>query len=77
MSCSSLKHRYEQLRGQGSIPFLDAVTLYSDLKGSLDAHDLEMQELQKSSDRTGMQHLQSHISEGRELLRELESLEVH
>ncbi|GAB6156471.1 hypothetical protein JCM17380_52230 [Desulfosporosinus burensis] len=77
MSCSSIKHRYEQMKGQGDIHFIDALTLYSDLKGSLDAHNLEIKELQKSNDKTSIQHLQNHITEGNQLLSEFENMTLH
>lgn len=77
MSCSSIKHRYEQMKGQGGIHFKDALTLYSDLKGSLDAHNLEIIELQKSNDQASIQHLQNHITEGNQLLSEFETMTLH
>lgn len=48
MSRSSFKHRFDQLKNQGGINFHEAVNLYNDLQGSLDAHKLELQELQKT-----------------------------
>lgn len=77
MSCSSIKHRYEQMKGQGAIHFKDAMNLYSDLKGSLDAHNMEIKELQKSNDQTSIQHLQNHIADGNRLLSELENMTLH
>jgi hypothetical protein len=77
MSCSSIKHRYEEMKGQGGIHFKDAMTLYSDLKGSLDAHNFEIKELQKSNDQTSIQHLQNHITEGNQLLSEFENMTLH
>lgn len=77
MSCSSIKHRFEQMKGQGNIQFKDAMTLYSDLKGSLDAHNMELKELQKSNDQTTIQHLQNHITDGNQLLSEFENMSLH
>ncbi|MHB8126517.1 MAG: hypothetical protein ACYDEJ_12920 [Desulfitobacteriaceae bacterium] len=74
MSCSSIKHRFEALKGQGGIRFSDAMTLYGDLKGSLDAHNMELLELQKINDQASLQHLQSHIADGKQLLSELENM---
>ena len=65
------------MKGQGGIRFKDAMTLYSDLKGSLDAHNLEMTELQKSNDQSSIQHLQNHITEGNQLLSEFENMTFH
>ena len=65
------------MKGQGGIHFKDALTLYSDLNGSLDAHNMEIKELQKSNDQTSIQHLQNHITEGNQLLSEFENMTLH
>ena len=74
MSCSSIKHRFDNLKNQGGINFDEAVNLYDDLKGSLDAHNLELQELQKSGDQGRISHLQQHINDGQQMLSEIKSL---
>lgn len=74
MSCSSIKHRFDRLKNQGGVSFNEAVNLYNDLKGSLDAHKLELQELQKTGDQDRIRHLQQHISDGEQMLSELTSL---
>lgn len=74
MSCSSIKHRFDQLKTQGGVSFNEAVSLFDDLKGSLDAHKLELQELQKSGDQNRMSHLQQHINDGEQMLSELKSM---
>lgn len=76
MSCSSIKHRFDQLKGRRGVDFNEAVTLYHELKGSLDAHKLELQELQQAGDQTRIQHLQSHITDGEQMLSELQNMTV-
>lgn len=74
MSCSSIKHRFEQMKQQGGVSFNEAVNLYGDLKGSIDAHKLELQELQKQGDQNRINHLQQHISDGENMLSELQRM---
>lgn len=76
MSCSSLKHRFEQLKSQGSLDFSTAVALFNDVKGSLDAHKLELTELEKQGDRDGAAHLREHIDDGEKMLEELATMTV-
>ena len=76
MSCSSIKHRFDQLKNQGDLNFNEAVNLYSDLQGSLDAHGLELQELQKTGDQNRISHLQQHIKDGEQLLSQLTSMSL-
>lgn len=77
MSCSSIKHRFDQLKNQGGVNFNEAVNLYSDLQGSLDAHRLELQELQKTGDQNRISHLQQHIKDGEQMLSQLTSMSLH
>ncbi len=77
MSCSSLKHRFEQLKAQGNLDFSAAVTLFNDVKGSLDAHKLELVELQKTGDSHRLNHLKEHIADGEIMLKELETMTLH
>lgn len=77
MSCSSVKHRFDQLKSQGGINFNEAVNLFNDLEGSLDAHRLELQELQKTSDQNRVSHLQQHIKDGEQMISELKSMTLH
>ena len=74
MSCSSLKHRFEQLKSQGNLNFSAAMSLYQDVEGSLDAHRIELQELQKQGDQNRIQHLQEHIQDGENMLNQLNSM---
>ena len=76
MSCSSIKHRFDTLRGQGGVDFNEAVNLYNELKGSLDAHRMELQELQQSGDQNQIQHLKGHIHDGEQMLSELQKMTV-
>jgi len=77
MSCSSIKHRFEQLKNHGEINFHEAMSLYTDLQGSVDAHRLELQDLQKTGDQNQISHLQQHINDGEKLLSELKSMTIH
>ncbi|MEW5920967.1 MAG: hypothetical protein AB1796_08500 [Bacillota bacterium] len=77
MSCSSLKQQFEQLKDRGQLKFGRAAHLYTDLQGSLDAHKLELQELQKNGDRDTIERLQKHIKDGEELLAQINSMTVH
>ncbi|KNZ71126.1 hypothetical protein Tfer_0202 [Thermincola ferriacetica] len=74
MSCSSIKHRFDQLKNQGGLNFDEAINLYNDLLGSLDAHRLELQELQKTGDQNRINHLQEHIKDGEQILSELRNM---
>jgi hypothetical protein len=74
MSCSSIKHRFDQLKNQGGVNFYEAMNLYNDLQGSIDAHKLELQELQKTGDQNRISHLQQHIKDGEQMLSELKSM---
>ena len=76
MSCSSIKHRFDQLKNQGVLNFNEAVSLYSDLQGSLDAHRLELQELQKTGDQNRISHLQQHIKDGEQMMSQLTSMSL-
>lgn len=77
MSCSSIKHRFDQLKNQGGVNFSEAVNLYNDLHGSIDAHKLELQELQKTGDQNRIGHLQQHITDGEQMLTEIKSMSLH
>ena len=77
MSCSSVKHRFDQLKTQGGVNFNEAVNLYNDLQGSIDAHKLELQELQKTGNQNQISHLQQHINDGQQMMSELKSMTLH
>lgn len=74
MSCSSIKHRFDQLKNQGGVNFNEAVNLFSDLQGSIDAHKLELQELEQTGDQNRINHLQQHINDGEQMLSQLKSM---
>lgn len=74
MSCSSIKHRFDKLSANGGIHFDEAVTLYNELKGSLDAHRLEIDELRQTGNTVNMTHLQQHISDGEAMLSSLQRM---
>lgn len=77
MSCSSIKHRFDQLKNQGGVSFSEAVNLYNDLQGSLDAHKMELAELQNTGDQNQISHLQQHIQDGQQILSQLQTLKLH
>ncbi|ATW27637.1 hypothetical protein [Candidatus Formimonas warabiya] len=77
MSCSSIKNRFDQLKSQGNLNFHEAINLFTDLQGSLDAHRLELQELQKTGDQNRINHLQQHIHDGEQMLSELKDMSLH
>lgn len=74
MSCSSIKNRFDQLQRQGGVNFNEAVNLFNDLKGSIDAHKLELQELHKTGDQNRISHLEQHINDGEQMLSQLTSM---
>ncbi len=76
MSCSSIKHRFDKLMQGGGVDFNEAVSLYSELKGSLDAHKLELSELRQSGDSAQLKHLQGHIHDGEEMLGTLQKMSL-
>ena len=76
MSCSSIKHRFEQLQSQGGVNFQAAIGLYNDLKGSIDAHRIELDELRQTNDQNQINHLQQHISDGEGMLSQLENMSL-
>jgi polyhydroxyalkanoate synthesis regulator phasin len=77
MSCSSIKHRFEHLKSQGALNFTEAKSLYDDLMCSLHSHRLELQELEKTNDRERIDHLQHHISDGEQMLADLNRMSLH
>ena len=77
MSCTSLKNRFQQLKTEGSLDFSEAVNLFNDLKGSLDAHKLELSESKKANETNRLNHLKEHIADGEMMLKELENMTLH
>ncbi|RKO66569.1 hypothetical protein [Desulfofundulus salinus] len=77
MSCSSIKHRFEEERQKG-LTFERAMEMYREVEGSLAAHRLELEDLQRTNADPGrISHLQAHISDGEKLLQEIKSLHLH
>lgn len=77
MSCKSMRHRFEEERRKG-LDFEKAMEMYRDVEGSIRAHKIELQELQRANqDPKEISHLQEHINEGEKLLQEIRSLQVH
>lgn len=77
MSCSSLKHRFNEQMKNG-ISFEKAMEIYQDVEGSIAAHRAELTDLQKNTaQQHEMDHLQEHIAEGETLLRQIKSMKLH
>ncbi|HIE12383.1 MAG TPA: hypothetical protein EYP63_02980 [Desulfotomaculum sp.] len=78
MSCSSVKHRFEEDRQKGVLTFERAMELYQEVQGSLAAHRLELEELRRGgAEAERIEHLQRHIRDGEGLLREMANLYLH
>ena len=76
MSCSSLKHRYDELKAQG-ISFQQAMELYLDVDSSITDHRAQMEELSTSGGyQDRIDHLQEHIRDGQQMLQELQSMSL-
>ncbi|KPU43383.1 hypothetical protein OXPF_28240 [Oxobacter pfennigii] len=76
MSCSVLKKQFEDEINRG-ITFERTMEFYNDVKGSIDAHRIELAQLKQSnSDPNEIHHLQEHIEEGEQLLNEIKSLSL-
>lgn len=77
MSCSSVKHRFEEERKKG-LTFQRAMELYQDVDGSVAAHRTELDELTRTNaDPHEIEHLRHHIAEGEKLLNELKNMKLH
>ncbi|MDI6906953.1 MAG: hypothetical protein QMC81_05630 [Thermoanaerobacterales bacterium] len=77
MSCSSLKHRFEEERQKG-LSFKRAMEIYQEARGSVAAHETELEELRRAgAEASRVDHLREHLNDGKALLREIEGLRVH
>lgn len=77
MSCSSLKHRFDEQMKAG-ISFEQAMEIYQDVEGSLAAHRAELADLQNNpTQQHDIDHLREHIAEGETLLRQIKSIKLH
>jgi len=77
MSCSSIKHRFEEERRKG-LTFGRAMEMYREVEGSVAAHRMELQDLQRNNaDPARINHLQAHINDGERLIQEISSLQLH
>ncbi|MFZ5651028.1 MAG: hypothetical protein ACOY4I_09245 [Bacillota bacterium] len=77
MSCSSLKHRFDE-RMKTGISFEQAMEIYQDVEGSLAAHRAELADLQKKpAQQHEIDHLKEHVTEGETLLRQIKSMKLH
>jgi hypothetical protein len=76
MSCSALRHRFEQEK-QGGITFERALEVFTDVEGSVSAHRVEMEELRRRGVASEqIRHLEAHIADGERLLDEIKSLRL-
>lgn len=77
MSCSSVKHRFEEERKKG-LNFQRAMEFYQDVEGSIAAHRTELDELTRANkDPHEIDHLRQHIAEGEKLLSEMKNMKIH
>ncbi len=77
MSCSTIKHRFEEERQKG-LSFLQAMEFYKEAEGSVAAHKMEIEEIRRTNaDPERIRHLQEHIADGERLLQEIKSLHLH
>lgn len=77
MSCSSVRHRFEEEKRKG-LTFERALEFYQDVEGSVSAHRVEIEELRRTNkDPEEIRHLEEHIAEGEKLLNEIKSLRLH
>lgn len=77
MSCSSVRHRFDEERRQG-LTFQRVMELYQDVDGSVAAHKTELDELMKANKSPHeIEHLRQHIAEGEKLLNEMRSMKLH
>lgn len=77
MSCSSVKHRFEEERKKG-LTFQRAMELYQDVDGSVAAHRTELDELTLANrDPHEIEHLRQHIAEGEKLINEMRNMKLH
>lgn len=77
MSCSSIKHRFDQMKSQGNVSFQETMSLYADLEGSLHAHRMELEELKRNGDQQRISHLNQHIQDGEQMLGEIQKMTLH
>lgn len=74
MSCSSMRHRFDEAKAKG-LDFGTAMTIYHDVEGAVSSHKVELQELQiQKGDPAEIDHLREHISEGETLLQEIRGM---
>lgn len=76
MSYASLRHRFKEEQRK-SITFEKMVEIFHNVEGSVAAHRTEPDELKaRGVDKTQIEHLQEHIREGEELLREIRGMHI-
>lgn len=76
MSCSSVKHRFEEAR-QNGIKFSQAKELYADVEGSIAAHQMELSELKnQNASPQEISKLEQHIQEGQQMLQSIEQMSL-
>lgn len=77
MSCSSLRHKFEDEKSRG-LTFRTALDLFNDVKGSVDGHKAELEELRRGTgNQERINHLHEHIRDGEALIREIETMILH
>lgn len=77
MSCSAMRHKFEEERKHG-LTFARALAFYTDVEGSVSAHRVELEELRrKNAPPEEIRQLEEHIAAGEELLTEIRNLRLH
>ncbi|MEW6448015.1 MAG: hypothetical protein AB1426_08005 [Bacillota bacterium] len=77
MSCSAMRHKFEEEIKQG-LTFERAIEFLSDVEGSVSAHRVELEELRrKNAPPEEIRHLEEHIADGEHLLSEIRKLRLH
>ncbi|MBS4026441.1 MAG: hypothetical protein KGZ96_12295 [Clostridia bacterium] len=74
MSCSSVKHRFDDAKKNG-LKFSEAKELFADAEGSVAAHQMELAELKKqNASSQEITKLEQHIQEGQQMLQSIEQM---
>lgn len=71
-----MRHKFKQEKND--LNFARAMEIYQDVKGSIATHKTELKELKESNaDQKEIDHLKKHINEGKKLLKEINSMQLH
>lgn len=73
VTCSLLRRKFEQERKNG-LTFKTALDFYNAVRGSLEAHKMELAELRAQGNQVEARHLEQHIQDGEALVHQIENL---